>query len=389
VSALGSRPIRLVVVIVVAAALAVVAAKVAARFYYDPALWAVAGWVVPPDLRIFLDAGDDVLAGRTPFEDVDQIRHNLGYVYPPLLAFMVIPLSILPVEVATILWTLATVVCIIGALGLLGVRDWRCYPVALFWPFTREAVEFGAIGPLLLVLVAVCWRYRQSPWAVAATTGLAIAVKLFLWPLALWLAFTGRLRAAALSVGAALVLAFLPWAAVGFAGLSQYPSLLQEVADQQDYRSYSAIALARSLGSPPGLALALSLLAGLSLLAVAWRAGRDQDASSRERDRRCLTLVLAAALVLTPVVWPHYLVLLLAPLALARPRLSPLWLLVLAATVLYMFDSYRTSPEGDVLPIVTIALLVTVVFVGSLRRVESEPGEEDGAPALSETPAGT
>lgn len=388
-SALGSRRARLVVVAVVAGVLGVVAAKVAARLYYDPALWAVAGWVVPPDLRIFLDAGDDILAGRTPYENVHGIGHDLGYVYPPLLALAVIPLSVLPVEVATIVWALATVACIIGALYLLGVRDWRCYPVALCWPFTREAIEFGAIGPLLLLLVAVCWRYRQRPWGVATTTGAAIAVKLFLWPLTLWLAFTGRLRAAALSVGAALVLAFVPWAAIGFTGLSQYPALLEEVASQQDYRSYSVIALVRSVGSPPALAQALSLVGGLALLVLAARAGRDGQASPRERDRRSLTLVLAAALVLTPVVWPHYLVLLLAPVALARPRLSPLWLLVLAATVLYVFDWYRASPEGEVLPVVTITLLVTTVFVGALRRGEPVLDGEQSAPVGAKTPIGT
>lgn len=388
-SARGSHRARLVVATVVGGALAVLAAKMAARLYYDPALWTLAGWVVPFDLGIFLDAGDDVLAGRTPYENVGELGHNLGYVYPPLLAFAVTPLSIMPVEVATIVWTLASVACIVGALHQLGVRDWRCYPVAVLWPFTREAVEFGAIDPLLLLLVAACWRYRERPWGVAATTGAAVAVKLFLWPLTLWLAFTGRLRAAALSIGAALVCAFLPWAAIGFAGLTQYPALLQEVADRQDYRSYSVIALARSLGSPPALAQALSLLAGVALLALAARAGRDADSSARERDRRSLTLVLAAALVLTPVVWPHYLVLLLAPVALARPRLSPLWLLVLAATVLYIFDWYRISPEGEAVPVVTVTLLVIAVFVGSLRRADPGLDGEHTVPAVPETPAGT
>ena len=75
------------------------------------------------------------------------------------------------------------------SLWLLGVRDWRCYPVALLWPFTREAVEFGAIGPLLLLIVAFLWRYRDSTWGAATATASAVAAKLFLWPLALWLAF--------------------------------------------------------------------------------------------------------------------------------------------------------------------------------------------------------
>ena len=50
-----------------------------------------------------------------------------------------------------------------------------------------------------------------------------------------------------------------------------------------------------------------------AILALAWR-------------RRSLTLAIAAALVLSPVVWRHFFVLLLVPLAIARPRLDVLWL---------------------------------------------------------------
>jgi len=349
------------------AALIVVAAKVGAHLYYDPALWALAGWVVAPDLGIFLEASDKVLHGQTPYQDVEGIGHYLGYVYPPLLAFVMIPLAVLPSAVAASIWALLSFGFVAWSLWLLGVRDWRCYPVALLWPFTREAVEYGAIGPLLLLLVAVLWRYRDSAWGAASSTGAAVAAKLFLWPLGLWLAFTGRIRAAALSVGIAFVLVFVPWAAIGFKGLSQYPDLLGEVADQQDYRSYSVIALVRSLGGSPALAQAFSLALGVAFLALAFRAARRRDRSDRDRDRVSLGYALAAALVLTPVVWPHYLVLLLAPLALARPRLSALWLFVLAATILYVFDWYRASPEGEWLPVVVITAIVAVVFAGSLR----------------------
>jgi hypothetical protein len=178
----------------------VLAAKVGARLYYDPALWALAGWVVPPDLGIFVDAGDAILGGRTPYQDVDGIGHYLGYVYPPLLAFVMVPLAVLPPSVAASVWALMTAGFVAWALWLLGVRDWRCYPVALLWPFTREAIEYGAIGPLLLLLVAAVWRFRDHAWGTATATATAVASKLFLRPLARSLAVTGRRRAAVLSL---------------------------------------------------------------------------------------------------------------------------------------------------------------------------------------------
>ena len=49
------------------------------------------------------------------------------------------------------------------------------------------------------------------------------------------------------------------------------------------------------------------------MLALAWR-------------RRSLGLALAAALVLSPIVWRHFFTLLLVPLAVSRPRFDVVWL---------------------------------------------------------------
>ena len=44
-------------------------------------------------------------------------------------------------------------------------------------------------------------------------------------------------------------------------------------------------------------------------------------------DARSFTCAVAATLVLSPIVWLHYLVVLLVPVAITRPRFSVLWLL--------------------------------------------------------------
>ena len=127
------------------------------------------------------------------------------------------------------------------------------------------------------------------------------------------------------------------------------------------------------------------LAAGAGLLALALRAARRDADEPGERDRRSLTLVLAAALVLTPIVWQHYLALLIAPIALARPRLSPLWALPLAAWPLYAFDWYDDWPRGDLAPLLSTLLFVALVFVFSLRRPDLDldrQQEREPAPAL-------
>ena len=348
----------------IAASIALVlAAKIAATFYYDPALWALAGRWVPPDGGVFIIAGGKVLHGQSPYLDVHTLGDTLGYVYPPILAFAISPLSFIPGPDAAMVWSVVLVACIAAALWLLGVRDWRCYLVALLWPFTREALEYGAIGPVLVVLVATMWRFRDRPWIAAFALAAAVSAKLLLWPLVLWLVFTRRTRAAALSVVLTLGLVFIPWAAIGFKGLAQYPSLLDQVSARQEFRSYSFVALAHSLGGTPRFVEAISVLFGAVLLALAVNPARDLTRTRFDRDRQSLTLALAASLVLTPVVWSHYLVLLLVPVALARPRLSGLWLVVLGATVLRLFDWYRASPDGRLLPVALIALLVTGVLM--------------------------
>jgi hypothetical protein len=124
-------------------------------------------------------------------------------------------------------------------------------------------------------------------------------------------------------------------------------------------------ALARALGSDGGFAKAIVVAIGASLLALSVRCARNPNWTRREQDRRSLTLILAASLVLSPVVWSNYFVLLLVPVALARPRLSALWLVVLAAS---LFDPFhRVTPEGDLLRLTVVAILVTGVFAAAYR----------------------
>jgi hypothetical protein len=60
---------------------------------------------------------------------------------------------------------------------------------------------------------------------------------------------------------------------------------------------------------------------GAVLLAACWREGR------RGLDERSLVLALAAALALSPIVWLHYFVLLLVPIAIVRRTFGAIWLI--------------------------------------------------------------
>jgi alpha-1,2-mannosyltransferase len=355
----------------IAGALLVVAAKAAARLHHDDALWALAGWTGPFDLKVFLEAGDAVLAGRSPYPDPGTLMPPSSYyVYPPPLALAIIPLSAISVSTAASIFTVLGIAAVAGALYALDVRDWRCYILAFAYPYTREALGYGAIGTFLALLAALAWRYRDDPRATGAASGLAIALKLFLAPLLLWLAFTRRLRAAVIGTAAAVVLALASWAVIGFAGLADYPALLRELSDLEAEQSYSAVAVLASIGIPSTLATVLAVAAGVALLVLAWRQCRGLD---DDGDRRSFILVIAAALVLTPILWLHYLVILVVPIALARPRLALLWFVPLAALIPSWLDWYGGWANGDLPALLSTTIIVGVALGGSLASRRAAP----------------
>ena len=307
---------------VVGAAVGVLAAAWAVKVY-APAFGVSQA---PHDLDVFLIAAGKVLHGASPYAwNADQT-----YAYPPLLAFLAAPLHPLSVAAATATWTMLSLAAIAGALWLLGLRDWRCYALTAVLPFTRSAIDLGTVGPLLHLAVAAGWRWRDRLVEPAVALGAGIALKLFLWPLAVWLGLTRRMRPAVGAVGCAVVLALVSWAVIGFAGIGGYPGLLHHLSSDEASSSYSVIALSVRAHLPEAVGVVLSLLAAAVLLAAAAWVARDERRAFPDRDVAVLTLVLAAALAASPIVWVHYFLLLLVPLALTRPRLSPLWFVPLA-----------------------------------------------------------
>lgn len=310
----------------------------------------------PHDLDVFLRAAGNVVHGVSPY----VYRGDATYAYPPLLAFLVAPLHPLSAGVATLFWTIVSLAAIAGALWLLGLRDWRCYALVAVYPITRSAVGLGTIGPLLLLALAAAWNWRDRLFEPAAATGAAVALKLFLWPLLLWLALTRRIRAALLAGAFTLAFVLLPWALLGFAGLGRYPHLLRRLADDEATSSYSIVALTVRLHLPEVVGSVVSLVVAAALIAAAVWVARDSRRGARERDIATLTLLLAAALAASPIVWIHYFLVLLVPLALTRPQLSWLWFVPLA----YYPLGETAWPAGDAGKL-AIALITTLVLLGA------------------------
>src|SRR5262249_8812956 len=143
-------------------------------------------------------------------------------------------------------------------------------------------------------------------------------------------------------------------------GISDYPRLLHRLSDDEASSSYSITALAVRAHLPRSAGFVLSIVVALVLLAAAAWIARDERQDARDRDVAVLTLALAAALAVSPIVWVHYFLLLLVPVALTSPRLSALWFVPLA----YWPLGESAWPAGTTWKL-ALALAATCVLLGA------------------------
>lgn len=276
------------------------------------------------DWEILRAAARSVLHGHSPYPAADPsgLAHNDKFVYPPITALLFTPMAVLPDELGRVLILLLTFACVPLALWLLGVRDWRCYGLALLVAPVMDTMSLGTLSSLLLLGVAAAWRYRDRPHLAAVLTAVTAVAKLFVWPVFFWLLATRRLRGALAAAAVVVVLLVGGWAVIGFAGLTNYPHLLRVLSQVEATQSYSLVGLLR-LDGTAAVGVTALLIVGVVAGIVVARRGPDGD-------RRAISVAVAGALLATPVLWLHYLVLLFVPIALARPRLSAIWFVPLA-----------------------------------------------------------
>ncbi len=314
------------------------------------------------DFSTFYDAGRAVLHGHSPYPTLESLPSVAGrffapYVYPPVAAYSMVPLSVLPFGGAVIVYFLLNLAAIGLALRLLGVSDWRCYSIAYASSPVYAAAGVGTISPLLLVGVAAAWRYRDRAVAAGLLVAYVMTAKVFLWPLWLWLVRTRRFAAAGIAAGAATTAVLASWAAIGFGGLAEYPRLLARMTQLEGPNSYSLYSLFRSLGAGDGAAQAVVYGVALIALVAAFLFVKG--------DREWLVVTLGIALVATPILWPHYLVLLFLPIALMRRRLSHLWI-----AVLLLWPDAAGWSSGNPLKILgVLAFTAAIVWLGAGGRI--------------------
>jgi alpha-1,2-mannosyltransferase len=306
------------------------------------------------DLHVMWQAGHDVATLHSPYP----------FVYPAPAALEMVPFGALPWSAAVVAFTLASIAAIVLALRALNVRDWRCYAVTLGAMPMVSSIMIGTLSTFIALAAALAWRYRERRWIVAGALAAAIASKILLWPLVIWLLATRRFRAAATTIVCTAAATLGAWALFGFDGLREYPHRLSRVAGLEQDKSYSPFALFRALGLSMGSSrLALLALTAALVVAIVVAARRHDG------DRRSFAVAVVASLALTPIVWLHYLVLLVVPVALYRQRFSAAWAIPL---LFWLLPGQENNGQiANIL--IAFGLAGATLALASRRRSEPAP----------------
>lgn len=279
-------------------------------------------WISDFEATIY-EPGRAVLAGRSPYPaaTLGALVGHPTFVYPPLLLWIDVPVALMPLAVAQVVWRVGLGLAVLAALRILGVTDRRVLALGLLSLPAVYGTLMGNVSLLLLVGIALAWRYRDRKLAGGIAVGLLVGIKLLLWPLLVWLLITRRFRSAVVGAATGAAAVLFSWALIGFRGLPEYPHLVHLVsASTAGPRALSLSVLGGQLGLPTSGAHLLQLACGGLVLALA-----ALVAERRDGDRRAFSLTVVAALVLSPVVWLHYFAFLLVPIALASPGWGAAW----------------------------------------------------------------
>jgi hypothetical protein len=270
--------------------------------------------------------------------------------HPPPVILLSLPLALFTYETAALLWLLFEILCLSGSVYLL-LSWWGNQPpigvaalVTIFligWGPVTDGLIMGQLMSLLLLLLCLTWTlWRAGRWQLGALLlGLAMALKLVVWPLALLLLLYRR-WSALLVLAATFVAANL--AAGLMVGLDVVAHYYTAVGAQVEtiYRAHEGNFALWGLGwrlffgtgstmiggihAPPLIdmpemaALSSLLILFLFLLLVLYFC-----VTAKRLDVR-LAVLVCAAVIANPIAWSHYLVLLLIPLTVTGRHLLDL-----------------------------------------------------------------
>ncbi|MEW5991519.1 MAG: glycosyltransferase family 87 protein [Chloroflexota bacterium] len=296
------------------------------------------------------------------------------FYYPPPFVLLAAPLSILEPALAAWIFTAILGVTFALAVAILPVSATIRWVILLLgglsWPLVY-AIKLGQVGPILLFTFAVGWRWMDRPWRFGAATAIGTAIKIQPALLFGWALLTGRRRAVVVGLAVFAVLALAATLVAGPSSWVDQATLLARVSKPIDTpNNLTPGRLALEAGAEPALAWAVQVSHwALVAVVVVWATLRCAPVASY------LAVVIASQMI-SPILWNHYSLMLLLPVA---------WLLSRGRRWVVLVALATSVPLVDVIPPVTYVVtywvtLVAVVVEGrSAERLPRQPVPEPGA----------
>lgn len=186
------------------------------------------------DFTAYYTAAQLIKTGISPYDEAAfgregqslGFRNDRPYIYPPLLAIGVTPLTLLPPRQAAALWFLLNVALLYTSAMLmartLGLQKKKVAVLSLllaaltFYPAVFS-IFVGQANVLLLALLVLAWygAKRGSDVLVGATIAAASLIKIFPFCIALYCLWKGRYRSFLSTVAALVILIGFSTAVVG------------------------------------------------------------------------------------------------------------------------------------------------------------------------------
>lgn len=282
---------------------------------------------------------------------MSEVKTVLVNAHPPTSVLLALPVAWLPLDDAMLVWNLTS-------LGLLGLSLWivwrqfhlRLSPVSIAATVALlfscgplyQQLHQGQLNLIVLFLITAAWAAERSGHArtAGALLGAAASVKVFPAFLIGYFAIRRRWSVVAAGIASMAALTLITAALLGPQAYTDYVhNVLPEVGVfRAKWNNASlpgfwnklfnpAVRNVRFFGQPspmalsPAAARAGTWLSSAAVLALLWRSTRRSR--TREQDDLGYALAVLAMLLLSPIVWNHYFLMLLVPLAVLWKELPP------------------------------------------------------------------
>lgn len=282
--------------------------------------------------------------------------------HPPLMALLFLPLGFLSYKAAFFLWLAVEAGCLVAFLLLL--RNWfgkelsapraaLALTYIVSWSPFQVEMRWGQFNLLLLLLLtgALILMRGGRDRGGGAVLGLALAMKMMGWPILIYLALRRRWQSVTVAIA---VVAASNMIAVALLGLGWAETYYRKIGPsvaalcQSDKSNYSTWTFGRRLflgANLYGGAHAAPIYESQTLARVAWLGIPalvlliGLVIALRMKDRAlAFGLLAVVSLLISPVLWSHYFLLILLPLTLWLRKMResgwPRRTLVYAAPVL-------------------------------------------------------